>query len=302
MLRKLVKSLKNNSKIKVLCLVGESGSGKSTIANLLSKDDKYNYVQSYTTRKACSSNEDGHIFVDELVYRKHKELDTDETNELKIVAETYFDGNYYWTVNTQFLKDKINVYIVDPKGVNDLKKLKKFAILTIYLKADEEIRVKRLIYREEANSEFGCAKSYEIADKRILHDKEAFRIIKADYIIDSGREAEDTLEDVKKVLKMNTEDLRNGIKKAKLKKVTQPWHKYLDGKTLVVEWLCEQFQLLNVIGEKDWIENLCKYVCENDKKLFNELGYESLNAYIEECKLGNDGFGFSKDEIEIVEE
>lgn len=100
---------------------------------------------------------------------------------------------------------------------------------------------------------------------------------------------------------MSNKDLSNDIKKAKLKKVTQTWQKYLESKTLVVGWLCKQFQLLGIIGEKDWIENICKYVYKNDRKAYDEIGYKSLDAWIEEVKLGNDGFGFDKDELEILE-
>lgn len=190
--------------IKILCLVGESGSGKSTIAELLSKEDKYNYVQSYTTRKARSSNEAGHIFVDELVYKKHKELDADINNQLKIIAETYFDGNYYWTVNTQFLKDKINVYVVDPKGVDDLRKINNFDIFTIYLNTTEHVRVERMLQRYTKvlgdETKVNVHKRYMEALNRIEHDREVFKVIKADYIVNSNRVPEGTLKDVKKVV------------------------------------------------------------------------------------------------------
>lgn len=191
--------------IKILCLVGESGSGKSTIAGLLSKDDKYNYVQSYTTRKARNSNEAGHIFVDELVYKKHKELDADVTNELKIIAETYFDDNYYWTVNTQFLKDKINIYVVDPKGVSNLKKISEFDILTIYLNSNASARFNRIVRRDvdfwnEEKEDTVSSKTYKKVLKRMDNDREVFKVIKADYVVSSDRVPKETLEDVKKVM------------------------------------------------------------------------------------------------------
>lgn len=187
--------------IKILCLVGESGSGKSTIAELLSKEDKYNYVQSYTTRVARTANEKGHIFADSLVYKKHKELDADITSELKIIAETFFDGNYYWTVNTQFKKDKINVYVVDPKGVDNLRKIKEFDILTIYLKADVLTRGNRMFQRYiNFGEEDAFSKTYKKVFKRLDNDREAFKVIKTDYVIDSDGVPDKTLKDVKEVL------------------------------------------------------------------------------------------------------
>lgn len=100
---------------------------------------------------------------------------------------------------------------------------------------------------------------------------------------------------------MGNKDLSNDIKKAKLKKVTKPWQEYLKDKILIVGWLCKEFQLLGIIGEKDWIKNMCEYIYKNDKETYNEIGYKSLDAWIEECELGNDGFGFDKDELEILE-
>lgn len=93
-----------------------------------------------------------------------------------------------------------------------------------------------------------------------------------------------------------------GIYFAKLKKVTQPWHECLKGKELFVGEIDGSYNLLAVSGDRNWVENLCKYVYKNDKKMYEELGYESLESYIENCMLGNDGFGFDKDEIEIIEE
>jgi len=93
----------------------------------------------------------------------------------------------------------------------------------------------------------------------------------------------------------------SGIKKAKLKKATKSWQGYLKDKILIVGELFNGYNLIGILGEKDF-SGLCKYAYENDKAVFDELGYETLNAWIEECELGNDGFGFSKDGIEILEE
>ena len=39
-----------------------------------------------------------------------------------IVASTYIDGHYYCSTFSQFDKDKINVYVVDKNGIDDVKK------------------------------------------------------------------------------------------------------------------------------------------------------------------------------------
>ncbi|MDV7402737.1 hypothetical protein RZS08_65550, partial [Arthrospira platensis SPKY1] len=79
-------------KDKIICLCGESGSGKTTIAELLEKEG-YNYIQSYTTRKARFEGEKGHIFVDEPpmdstgIPEEENFVDTDD-----MIAYTYFDN------------------------------------------------------------------------------------------------------------------------------------------------------------------------------------------------------------------
>ncbi len=92
-------------------------------------------------------------------------------------------------------------------------------------------------------------------------------------------------------------ELGNCIKLGKLKKVTLPWHEYLKEKRLLLFKLGEGYNLLSIVGEKG-IRGLCKWCYENNRKDFDDMGYESLDDWIEECELGNDGFGFGKDEIE----
>lgn len=92
-------------------------------------------------------------------------------------------------------------------------------------------------------------------------------------------------------------ELGNCLKLGKLKEVALPWHEYLKEKKLLLFKLGEGYSLLSIVGEKG-LRGLCKWYYENDKKGFDEMGYESLNDWIEECELGNDGFGLDKGEIE----
>lgn len=91
--------------------------------------------------------------------------------------------------------------------------------------------------------------------------------------------------------------LGNCIKLGKLKKATLPWHECLKDKKLVLFEMSEGYNLLSIAGEEG-IKGLCKWCYENNRKDFDEMGYESLDDWIEECELGNDGFGFEKNEIE----
>ncbi|APM41373.1 hypothetical protein [Clostridium kluyveri] len=97
--------------------------------------------------------------------------------------------------------------------------------------------------------------------------------------------------------------LVNCIKMGKLKKVTEPWHGYLKDKKLIVFKIGTGYNLISIDGEKGEknLEGLCKYAWENDPETTQESGYDCVEDFIEEVNLGNDGFGFNEDEIEICD-
>lgn len=176
-------------KDKIVCLVGESGSGKSTIAELLEKDG-YNYIQSYTTRKPRFEGEKGHIFVksDGVIDAKLNSQILDDN----IIAYTFFNGNHYWATKEQYQGKGISVYVIDPAGVKYLKeKVTDAETVVIYLKCDKATRFSRML--KERNVE-------DVVD-RLKNDKEVFKVIKCDYVVDSDGEIQEVLEDVKSIVR-----------------------------------------------------------------------------------------------------
>ena len=99
--------------MKILLLCGASGVGKSTIAFELCKDEQFNLIRSYTDRPARYTELD-HIFLDKQ--------NMDELLEEKVAAFTTINGYRYCTRYHQFVDDKINVYVVDADGINDIIK------------------------------------------------------------------------------------------------------------------------------------------------------------------------------------
>lgn len=97
--------------MKILLLTGAPGVGKSTIAHLLSKDDRYNLIKSYTDRPQRENEYD------------HEFLSEDELTNLiisnTISAYTRIDGYRYCSLRKQFDPEKINIYVVDVHGIND---------------------------------------------------------------------------------------------------------------------------------------------------------------------------------------
>lgn len=100
--------------MKVLCINGLSGTGKSTFARDLCSDlDGLHLIQSVTTRPQREYEVD-HIFVSKsgMFKRKIKE---------DPIAETKINGHLYCAFPSQFQEGKVNVYVVDGQGVEDMK-------------------------------------------------------------------------------------------------------------------------------------------------------------------------------------
>ena len=95
----------------ILLLCGDSGVGKSSIAYEICKDDKYHLVKSYTDRPKRKNDVD-HICISstDLGYFPIKD----------VVAFTNIAGYTYCTLFSSFVGDKINVYVVDKPGMEQV--------------------------------------------------------------------------------------------------------------------------------------------------------------------------------------
>lgn len=158
--------MKNNI---LLLLIGPSGSGKTAIAGLLEEKLGLKILQSYTTREPRFPDEPGHIFVSEAEMPDRSEM----------AAYTYFNGNHYWATYDQL--EENDIYIIDPAGIEDLKKNYKGekSIRVVEIRATEEVRFNRMVEqgRGEASSRgriehdrgvFGLM--YTIADAVVYND------------------------------------------------------------------------------------------------------------------------------------
>jgi len=176
---------------KLILLVGESGSGKTTIADeLLKRGIVDNVINSYTTRPKRSEDETGHIFVEYADYML--------THNDDMIAYTYYDNNHYWATKEQYQGKGTSVYVIDPKGVKDIKRLVKDAeVIVIYLKVDESTRRMRMVYRGHWKDAYGEIQKLE---QRITHDKQAFAIVQCDYCINNNTDIDITIQHIQGIL------------------------------------------------------------------------------------------------------
>ena len=114
----------------IVCLVGDSGSGKTLASIHLQEVLNWNAIVSYTTRKKRDGETNGkeHWFV----------TDNDVPEKKDMCAYTIFGGCQYWTEWEQFTDNKVNVYVIDEKGLIDLQAKEQtpfsFNLVTIKIK------------------------------------------------------------------------------------------------------------------------------------------------------------------------
>lgn len=141
----------------LICLIGKSGCGKNFIANKLERKG-YTSVKSYTTRPIRQNDENDintHIFISPDWVDDYKD---------DIVADTYFNGAYYFATRQQL--NNSDIYILDKDGLKQLfRNYHDRDILAIYIDCDSSICAERMSKRGDSD---------ESIMSRLQHDAIAF--------------------------------------------------------------------------------------------------------------------------------
>jgi guanylate kinase len=132
-----MKPMENKEHV-LLCVMGRTSCGKDTLVSKLCERTGLTAITSYTTRPRRDGEGNTHIFSDIGVYEKMMV-------EGNVAAHTEIAGNTYWTTIDQLYKN--SVYIIDPHGVDTLRKLNlpNLRIVTIYINVPDEIRKDRAL-------------------------------------------------------------------------------------------------------------------------------------------------------------
>lgn len=148
----------------IYCVIGGSGSGKDAIVDALITKKNYKKLRSYTTRSKRRGDEDCHTFIDGQGMAKFLDDFMFENGD-KMVAHTFYDGNYYFCTESQ-LKDN-DIYIVDQCGLKSLfmgyRGIKKIKV--IYVTCPPDIARERMLQRGD---------SVEKVNDRLKIDEQVF--------------------------------------------------------------------------------------------------------------------------------
>lgn len=141
----------------LITVAGRNSAGKSLIAKKVAEALGLNVVKSYATRKPRPEElQKGlencdHIFISDEEYDKLE----------NITAETEINGARYCT--TQDILDKSDIYVIDPKGIKDLKERcgNRYKILQFYIYAYADKRAARFVARGETKAKFEAREQSE---------------------------------------------------------------------------------------------------------------------------------------------
>lgn len=122
----------------LLCVMGRTSSGKDSLVGKLCERMGLTQIISYTTRPRRDNEGDTHIFTTKEVYEQMK-------SEGNVAAYTEIAGNIYWTTVDQLYEN--DVYIIDPNGVQTLRKLNlpNLRLVTVFINTPDDVREHRAL-------------------------------------------------------------------------------------------------------------------------------------------------------------
>lgn len=156
----------------MIILVGPSASGKTAIAKHLIRYGYQKFVTT-TTRKKRFGENDGvdYFFVSREEFQKYIKEDL-------FIEHTIYNDNYYGSFKKENGENK--VLIVEPNGLKSFKALNDKNIVSFYIKASEETRIKRMKERGDKENDI---------KKRIENDRIVFPDnLEVDFVIDNENE------------------------------------------------------------------------------------------------------------------
>lgn len=129
--------MKNEEHV-LLCVMGRSASGKDTLVQKLCERTGLKQIISYTTRERRVNEGETHIFISDDEYQKLEESG-------QIAAFTQIGQYKYCCTISQLYEN--DVYVIDPVGVENLRKLNlpNLRLVTVFINVPDSVREERAL-------------------------------------------------------------------------------------------------------------------------------------------------------------
>ena len=135
---------------KMIAIIGAAGSGKDTIMNKVVNEagqkpaSIFNTLVSCTTRPPRDCEQDGKDY-----YFITKEQFTEQLLKNNFLEVSEFNGWFYGTLKDELKKDKINIAVLNPQGIESMLLHKDIQLKVFYLDVPGKIRLIRQLQREK---------------------------------------------------------------------------------------------------------------------------------------------------------
>lgn len=122
----------------VLCIMGKTASGKDTLANKLCERTGLRPVISYTTRERRTNEGNTHIFISDKEYQE-----LEDSGQIATFTQI---GQYRYCCTIDQLYES-DVYVIDPIGIQNLRKLNlpNLRLVTVYINTPDDVRKERAL-------------------------------------------------------------------------------------------------------------------------------------------------------------
>lgn len=138
------------AKKKIILIVGRTSVGKTSLTKACAQKLGLKIVASYTTRPMRYDDKENsdHIFI------SNEEADEFLKHSDEIAAYTEIGEYRYFTTKTML--DQSDIYIIDPPGVEELKKRcgDLYDFVTVYIRIDQSVGRRRAVQRGETIKDY----------------------------------------------------------------------------------------------------------------------------------------------------
>lgn len=162
---------------KIFLVAGKACAGKDTLVKRLMAELDISMALSFTTRPMRTAEQQGveYDFIDEQTFK-----DLWNNNQLaEYTSYKVANGDiwYYGLTKEELEKDSYVLAIVNPDGVEQIKKIYGDRAIVIYITADDKQRIYRYIERDKSNNIAECCRRYLADEKDFEGFKYDFKVV-----------------------------------------------------------------------------------------------------------------------------